>query len=183
MDNCRQLLLTRVTRPTERRNRAEKRLRVRMFGGGQQFPSRTQLHYSSAVENQDAIGKPRKQCRIVGNENHREPQAFPEPSKNIQDFFLGCRIKRCRRFISDYDGRTAGNRLGDQNALALSSAELMRIRTRDALRLFSKESLKNLACSPLQLLFVPHSVRRQYLANLLLDAPGWMNGNGRFLGC
>ena len=61
---------------------------------------------------------------------------------------MRCGIERRCRFICNYHGRPASNRLGNQNALALSAAELMWIRTRDALCLPRKKSLKNFACSP-----------------------------------
>src|SRR5215469_3921022 len=115
------------------------------------------------------------------NENHSQTQRFSQSPKDIQNFHLGGGIKRRRRFIRDHSGGLASNRLGNENSLALSSAELMGISARDALRLLPKKCLKNFARSSIELVSIAHSMCGQYSPNLLSNTDGRMKSNRRLL--
>src|ERR1051325_2119746 len=110
-----------------------------MLRRSQNLLRRSQLRDASGIKNQKTVGHPCKQGGIVRNENHPEAQSFSERSKNSQNFHLCDGIKRCRGFISNDQGWPTSNCLRNENALPLASAELMRIRARDALGLLRSE--------------------------------------------
>ena len=87
------------------------------------------------------------------NENHGEAEIFPERTEDAENFRLGNWVKRCGWLIRDDDCWIAGDGLGDESALPLAAAELVRIRARDAVRVFRKEPAENSASEFGQLLF------------------------------
>src|SRR5579859_6301935 len=93
---------------------------------------------TTGVQDQGTIGKIWKQGWVVCNEYHRETQLFLERSEYAENFHLRGGVQRCRWFIRDYDAWVASNSLGDQHTLPLPSAKLVRIRPRNAVRLFRK---------------------------------------------
>src|SRR6266478_953495 len=104
---------------------------------------RTTFGNLAGIEDQDTIGKTGEQRGVVRDEDHRESQFFPERSKHTEDFHLCRGVERRRRFVGNHNGRAAGNRLRDKHTLPLPSAQLVWIRTRNAVRLLEKEQCEN----------------------------------------
>src|ERR1700674_2566121 len=127
------------------RNGRKESLGVGMLGRGQNGFSRARLDDLATVEDQHSIGKSREQSGVVRDKDHRETQSFPELSKHSENFHLRHGVERGGRLISDHHGRAAGDRLCDQHTLPLSSAKLVRIRARDAVRLFRENLGENLS--------------------------------------
>ena len=81
----------------------------------------------AAVKDHHTIGKAGEQGGVVGDEDHREAQLFPELSKHSENFHLCRGVERRGRLIGNHHGRAADDRLRDQHALALSATQLGRI--------------------------------------------------------
>lgn len=135
----------------------------------------------SGVEDQDTVGEAGKQSRIMGNKNHCQTELLPERAKYAEDFHLGHRIECSRRFIRDHECGITDDGLGDEGALPLAAAELVRIGKQDALCILRKKLSKHLAGAVVQDVFRRGLVRGQHLANLLADADGGMEREGRLL--
>ena len=135
----------------------------------------------ASVENQNAIGETEEQGGIMRNENHGEAEIFPERTEDAENFCLGDRVKRCGRLIRDDDYWIAGDGLGDEGALPLAAAELVRIRARDAVCVLRKKLFEDFACAFGQIFSWGGLVRGQHLADLLADADGRMESERRLL--
>ena len=96
------------------------------------------------VEDQDAIREAGEQSGIVRDENHGEAKLPPENAKELQDFLLGGGVERRGGFIGNHEGRAAGDRLGDEHALALPSAQFVRIGKGNAFGVFGKYRGENI---------------------------------------
>src|SRR5580692_965777 len=90
---------------------------------------RAGTYFSDAprVENKDAICKAGEESGIVRNKNHGEAELLPEGAKELQDFLLCGGVEGRGGFIGHDKGRGAGDRLRDEHALALASAQFVRI--------------------------------------------------------
>jgi len=139
------------------------------------------LDYAAAIENQDAIGETGEQSGIVRDEDHRQAEFFLERSKEAENFHLRGGVKRRRGFVRDDDRGAAGNGLGDEDALALAAAELMRIRVRDAAGVCRKEQREYFASALTQNAVARLRVRGQHLTNLFAGAHGGMEREKRLL--
>ena len=115
-----------------------------MPGPRKHFFSRATFDDLATVEDQQAIGKAGEQSWVVRDEDHRQTQSFPERSKDCENFHLRPRVERRGRLIGDHHGRPAGDRLGDQHALPLSSTQLMWIGAQNAVGIFRKNFFENL---------------------------------------
>src|SRR5580658_484263 len=136
---------------------------------------------SSGVEDQDAIRKAGENSGIVRDENHGEAELLPEHAKELQDFLLGGGVERRGRFISNDEGRAAGDRLRDEDALALAPAQFVRIGAGDAFGVFGKYRGEKVACFLAQRASIQGFVGCQNIADLLAYLERWMQGGGRFL--
>jgi hypothetical protein len=116
----------------------------------------------------------------VSNEHHCKVELPPECAKKREDFLLCRGVQRGRWFVRDDKPRAAGNRLGQENALALAAAQLVRIRVGDSFDLSGENG-----CEDLQRLFAPRLpvqrlVRSNDIADLFADmncrvkGPGWL---------
>src|SRR6266478_161111 len=157
-----------------RRNGLEQSLCVGMPGRREHGFGRTTFDDLAAVKDQHTIGKAGEQGGVVRDEDHRETQFFPERSKHSENFHLRRAVERRGRLIGNHHRRAADDRLRDQHALALSSAKLVRIRARNAVRLFRKDFCENLTGPFAERAFSRGTVRGQYPANLFTGAHGWM---------
>ena len=90
-------------------------------------------------------------------------------------------VERRGRLISNHNGWAAGNRLRDEHALPLSSAQLVWIGARNAVCIFTKEFYENLTRPLVQRAFSRGAVRGQHLTNLFARAQGWMERQGGLL--
>jgi len=117
----------------------------------------------------------------VRDEDHRQTPSFPERLKHGEEFHLRRGVERRGRLISNHNGWAAGNRLRDEHALPLSSAQLVWIGARNAVRIFSKEFCENLTRPLVQRAFSRGAVRGQHLTNLFARAQGWMERQGGLL--
>lgn len=111
---------------------AQQSFRVRMLRRGQHTLCWADLGDSAGIKNEDAIREVREQGGIVSDQNHGEAELLAENPEKLQDFLVRRGIERRGRFIGDDEGRSTGNRLGYQDALALAAAQLMRIGAGDA---------------------------------------------------
>src|SRR2546423_1404157 len=152
-----------------------------MPGRRQHLFSRATFDDPATVEDQHTIGKAGEQSWVVRDEDHREPQSFPERSKHCENFHLRGGVKRRGRLIGNHNGWAAGDRLRDQHALPLSSTQLVWIGARNAARFFRKDFCENLACPFTQGAFSRGAVRGQHLTNLFASAHGWMERKRRLL--
>src|SRR4029077_12752416 len=143
-DDWQFLLATASTLLENCRNGGKERPGVWMRGRSQHPRGWPEFGDAAAVKDQHAAGKPGEQRWVVRDEYHRKPQPLPELSKHSDNFHLRRGVKRSRRLIRDHDGRTAGDRLSDQHPLPLTSAELVRIGARNAVRLLAKDFCKDL---------------------------------------
>jgi hypothetical protein len=71
----------------------------------------------------------------MGDKDHGQPQLAFEPLQQVHDLRLGGGVKRTQGLIGDEQLRMADQCLGDRHALALASAELVRIGPHDPLGL------------------------------------------------
>jgi hypothetical protein len=117
----------------------------------------------------------------VSNEHYCKVELPPECAKKREDFLLCRGVQRGRWFVGDDEPRAAGNRLSQQNALALAAAQLVRIRVGDSFDLSGENG-----CEDLQRLFAPRLpvqrfVRRNDIADLFADMNGRVKGHGWLL--
>lgn len=163
------------------RERFEKQLRVGVLGRRKHGIRGAPFDNLARIEDENAVGEAGKQSGIVGDENHCETEFFPQRTEDAENFHLRDGIKRGGRFVRYHNRRITGNGLGDESALALAAAELMRIRARDAVCVSRKELCEDFPRAFGQIPIPRVLVRGQHLANLFADADGRMEGERRLL--
>jgi hypothetical protein len=136
---------------------------------------------AACVEDKDAIGKASEESGIVRDKNHREAELLPERAKELQDFLLSGGVERRGGFIGNDEGRAAGGRLGDEDALALASAQFVRIRAGNAFGVFRKHRGEKVGGFFSQIASIQSFVGGQNIADLLAYLQRRMQGGGRFL--
>src|SRR5580658_2380131 len=82
---------------------------------------------TARVEDQDAIRKAGEESGIVRDKNHSEAELLPEGAKELQDFLLRGGVERRGGCSGNDEGRAAGDRLRDEHALALATAQFVGI--------------------------------------------------------
>src|ERR1700675_3527756 len=125
------------------RNRFEERLCVWMFRRPEHGFRGTPFNNLAGVKDQNAIEEAGKESWVMSDKNHGETEFFPEGTEHTENFQLRCGVESGRRFVRDNDGRTARDRLGDEGALPLAAAELVRIGAQDAVRVLRKKLVEN----------------------------------------
>src|SRR5271156_1565441 len=124
------------------------------------------FHDAAGIHHCDAIGKSRKQRRIVADCQNRSPVLSPNPRQERDNLCLqGC-LQFARRFISDEKSRSACDRLRNCNPLPLSTAELMRICGIDFLWVIEANLAKQLHHLRPPLLGIQRQMRAQNFAHL-----------------
>jgi hypothetical protein len=118
---------------------------VGMLRRGEHFFGWTYLNDSSGVEDEDAIRETREDSGIVANQDHREAELLPERAEELENFVLCRGVEGSGWFIGDDEGRAAGDRLRDEHALTLPSAQFVRIGAGNALDISGKDRRENLA--------------------------------------
>lgn len=85
------------------------------------------LDETPGMHDKDGIGDVRKNARVVSNHQERRAEGVPQPAQQSADLDHKDRIERRERLVGNDERRSSGQRLGDEHALALSAAELVRI--------------------------------------------------------
>ena len=113
----------------------EQHLRVGMpralddVGGGARLDRLARVHHHHLV------AELRHHAEVVGDEEHRHAEVAREVAEQSQDLQLRGHVERGRRLVGDHELRPAGERAGDQEALALAAAELVRVALERGLRI------------------------------------------------
>ena len=105
-----------------------------MLRRAEYFRGRANFRNLAGIENQNPVGKPGQNCRIVRDENHRAMQLIAQRSKKLKNILLGGRIEGSGWLVGNNERRATRNCLRQQDALPLASAQLMRIRLSDSIR-------------------------------------------------
>ena len=158
------------------RQAAQKRSRIRMLRRLQHIRSGAKFRDTSCIQNKDAIGQAREKQRIMSNQDHREAEPFANRAKELQHIVLRHGIKRGSRLIGNQQRRIAGNRLRDQHALTLASAQFVRIRTENPFGRFWENGFQHAQRFLTQRAAIRGRVRRDYVADLLANANRRMKG-------
>ena len=81
----------------------------------------------SLIHHGDAVGDVVDDAKVMGDENHRQPEVFLERGDEIEDLRLDGDIECGDRFVGDDELRFRGERAGDGDALALAAGEFVRM--------------------------------------------------------
>src|SRR6185437_4583634 len=73
-----------------------------------------------------------KHSGAVADDQHREAEFALQRKKQVRKFDHANRVERGERLVGDDESGPRGDRLREQHALTLSSAQLMRIRSEEA---------------------------------------------------
>ena len=126
------------------RNRVEQSLRVRMLRRLEDLPHRTFLDDPSRVHHGHAIGMTGDDAEVVRDEQQREMKLLLHLLQQVENLRLNRHVERGRRFVGDEQQRLAGERDGDEHALAHASRQLMRIVAQPARRIWNPHRLEQL---------------------------------------
>src|SRR5207302_7108034 len=95
--------------------------------------SRADFHDLSRIHHRKPVGKTRKQSWIVADHDNCRAATFANSRKKAHDFVPQTRVQFAGGFVGNHERGPARHRLGDHDALPLSSAELMRVEIVDSL--------------------------------------------------
>src|SRR5439155_7709266 len=90
--------------------------------------------YLTAAHHDHAVGKVHEQRGIMGDEEKAEIFLAAKVGQQYDDFRLDGGIERGGGFVGNHHSRRASQRLGDQDALCFSAAQLVRISVENAAR-------------------------------------------------
>ena len=107
-------------------DRLDKRLRVGMHGGRPQAPRRRGLDHQPEVHDRDRVGDVADDREVVRDEQETDAQVAGEALQEVRHLCLRGRVERRERLVEDDHGRFGGERARDRDALALTSAVLVR---------------------------------------------------------
>jgi hypothetical protein len=93
-----------------------------MLGRKKHVLHRSTLHDSTRVKYKHTVREARQQARIVRDKNDRDAKPLAEILEQIQGFALRCGVEGSCWFVGNHKLWPAGNRLGDEHALPLTSA-------------------------------------------------------------
>src|SRR5271156_6628771 len=139
------------------------------------------LQDAAGIHYRDAIGKTRKQCWIMADDQHRRPVLPSNLRQKPENLRLQGRVEFAGGFIGDQEGWPARHRLGNRDPLTLSTAELMRIRGVDFLWVIEADFSKQLHDLPPASLGVEWQVRTQHFADLRTDRHHGIERKSRIL--
>ena len=106
-----------------------------MLRRGEQRLDRRFLDDAAGVHDRHAVGHLGDDAEVVRDEQQREAQSFLEIAQQVEDLRLDRHVERRRGLVGDEERRPAGERQGDERALAQPARELMRILAHAPLRL------------------------------------------------
>ncbi|KAG1079180.1 hypothetical protein G6F40_016419 [Rhizopus arrhizus] len=84
------------------------------------------FHLAAGVHHDDALAHLGDDAQVVRDQHDGRAQAGLDVAQQVQDLRLDGDVQRGRGFVGDQDLRVAGQRHGDQDALALAAGELVR---------------------------------------------------------
>ena len=102
-------------------------LRIGMIGSGKYLGSRTFLHNSAQIHDDDTICEMADHAQVVADEQVGEIEPSPQINEKVQDLRLDRDIKRRYGLVADQQVGLQCQRPGNADALPLAAAELMRI--------------------------------------------------------
>ena len=120
--------------------------RGRRHGAGAPSTSRHRpaLDRPAAVHDRDAVRDLGDDAHVVRHEQDADAALVGEPRMSAQDLRLDRDVERRRGLVGDDELRIAGQRRGDDDALALAAGELVRIGREPPLRLRNADRLQQL---------------------------------------
>ena len=83
------------------------------------------FHNSPRVHHQDTVRQTSKDAGIMGNHNQSDTNAPLELSEKGKNFLLSGGVEGSRGFVSNDQCGPASDRLGNEHALSLASAQLV----------------------------------------------------------
>jgi hypothetical protein len=87
---------------------------------------RARLDDLPQIHDGHVVGDVRDHRELVGDEDHREPQAFRQVDEEVQDLRLDRDVEGAHRLVGDQQVGLRGERAGDRDPLALAARELAR---------------------------------------------------------
>ena len=111
----------------DREDRAEKPAGVFVARVGHQLDGRGLLDHLAGVHHRDGVGHLGHEGEVVGDEHHREAEFVAQLVEQFDDLLLNGDVEGGGGLVCDDELGVAGQRHGDEDALALASRELVRI--------------------------------------------------------
>ena len=105
----------------------EQRARVGMRRRVEDRQHRARLDRLAGIDDAEIVAQLGDDAEIVGHEQQRDAELAHQLAQQQQDLVLGRDVERRGRLVGDHQARRAGERRGDQQALALAAGELVRI--------------------------------------------------------
>ena len=94
---------------------------------GEELRGRRDLDHTAGIHDADPVGDLRQQAEIVGDIEHRHAKPRAQIDQQRDDLLLRRHVEAGRRLVEHDEGRVAGERHGDADALLLAARELVRI--------------------------------------------------------
>ena len=96
------------------------------FGSAKSKLDRRFFDDASGVHDRDAVRHFGDDAQVVGDQEQRESEPSLKVAEQIEDLRLDRDVERRRRLVGDEERWPAGERQGDEGALAQAARELMR---------------------------------------------------------
>ncbi len=116
-----------VSGPRQVRHRREQAARVGVAGAAEQRFCRGVLHDGAGVHHHDAAAGGADHAEVVADQHQREAEAGHQVGDQGEHLALHGDVERRGRFVREQQARVAGQRLGDQHALAHAAGEFVRV--------------------------------------------------------
>jgi hypothetical protein len=107
--------------------RLQQRLGVGVTGLTEQVSRARGLGNLARVHHHDPVGPARDHAHVMGDQNDRHPQPLAQAVQQVENLSLNRHVQRGRGLVRDQQLRVAGQRHGDDNALAQAARELVRV--------------------------------------------------------
>ncbi len=161
-----------VGRPDERLAlglRGEQMPGIGMLRVLEQLGDRPGLDDLAVGHHADPIGDLAHDRQIVGDQQHRHPEAALQVLQQGQDLGLDGDVERRGRLVGDQQIRLIGERHRDHHALSLAAGQLMGVGAQALLRLAQAHQVQQLQRSRARLRLAHSAVQHQGLADLAVD--------------
>ena len=112
-------------RPVQRRDRIMQPPAIGMPGLGEDVAGRAPLHDAAGIHDHDPVGDLGDDAEIMGDQHDGGAEVAAELLQQLQDLSLHRHIEGRRRLVGDEQRGIAGERHGDEAALAHAARELM----------------------------------------------------------
>ena len=152
----------------QRRERLQKRLRVRVLRARAEARGRRRLDDLSRVHDRDPVRELEQEREVVRDEEDRKPEVALECLDLLQDLALDDDVERGRRLVHHDELRPERERHRDDHALTHSARELVRVRA--CAPAVDADELEQLACSHERAPAVDALVRAHRVDELVADA-------------